>query len=458
MGVKTNTLGTEKLSTLMVKMAIPTIVAQIINVLYNIVDRIYIGHIPDASADALTGVGVAFPIITFVSAFAAFVGAGGASLFAIWQGKGDKEKAEKIMGNGVTILLVFSVLLLAVFYAFMKPLMFTFGASENTIGYGVSYLSIYLSGTFFVELSLGLNSFIVAQGKSKIAMVAVVTGALLNIILDPIFIFAFKMSVAGAAIASVISQFVSAVIVVAYLCSKKASLRIKFKYLKPDFGIIKNTLSLGMSPFVMQSTESLVIVALNYSMKKFGGVSGDLFVGSITIMQSVMQLLSAPVMGFTQGVQPIISYNYGAGNFSRVKKAYRSMIAITTGFSAVVSAFVMIFPKTVASLFTESDELISLCAVKLPLFICGMLVFGLQNGIQPTFLALGQAKISIFIACLRKIILLIPLAIILPYFFGTNGVYIAEPISDIVSVTVAVILFKINIKKILTKDALNKIN
>ena len=458
MALKTNSLGTEKLSSLMVKMAIPTIVAQIINVLYNIVDRIYIGHIPNASADALTGVGVAFPIITFISAFAAFVGAGGASLFAIWQGKGDKEKAEKIMGNGVTLLLLFSTILIVFFYIFMKPLMYTFGASENTIGYGYSYLSVYLAGTFFVEIAMGLSSFIVAQGQSKIAMIAIVAGALLNIILDPIFIFIFKLGVVGAALASIISQFVSSLIVLCYLCSKKSKLRIKIANLKPDFKIIKNTLSLGMSPFVMQSTESLVIIALNYSMKKFGGAYADLYIGSITIMQSVMQLLAAPLAGFTQGVQPIISYNFGAGNFDRVKKTYRSMIAITTIFSASVTAFAMIFPELVASLFTDSQELITLCSIKMPLFLCGMLIFGLQNGIQPTFLALGQAKISIFIASLRKIILLIPLAIILPYFLDTNGVYIAEPISDIISVTVAVILFKVNIKKILTKDALNKIN
>lgn len=447
-------MGTEKISKLMTKMAIPSVIAQVINILYNIVDRIYIGHIPNASADALTGVGVAFPIVTFISAFSAFVGAGGAPLSAIWQGKGDKNKAEKILGNGVTMLIFFSILLMVVFYIFMKPLLYMFGASDATIGYGVTYISIYLVGTLFVELALGLNPYIISQGAAKTGMVSVIIGAVINIVLDPIFIFIFNMGVAGAALATIISQFVSAVWVVGFLLSKKAVLKIKIKNLNPDFKIMKNISALGVSPFVMRSTESLVSIALNSSMQTYGG---DLYVGSITIMQSIMQFFSAPLGGFTQGVQPIISYNFGAGKFDRVKKTYRSMISVCSVFSLAGTVLIMIFPEFFAGMFTNNKELIELCGRKMPLFISGMLLFGVQMGIQPTFMALGQANISLFIAVLRKIILLVPLAVILPMFFGTQGAYISEPVSDFTSALVAMILFFVNIKKILTKDALDRI-
>lgn len=454
MELKEDIMGTEKISVLMTKMAIPSVIAQVINILYNIVDRIYIGHIPDASADALTGVGVAFPIVTFISAFSAFVGAGGAPLSAIWQGKGDKNRAERILGNGVTMLTAFTVILMIIFYVFMKPLLYMFGASDNTVGYGVTYISIYLAGTLFVELALGLNPYIISQGAAKTGMLSVIIGAVINIVLDPIFIFVFDMGVAGAALATIISQLVSALWVVGFLVSKKAVIQLKLKNLKPDFKIIKSITSLGVSPFVMRSTESLVSIALNSGMQTYGG---DLYVGSITIMQSVMQFFSAPLGGFTQGVQPIISYNFGAGKFDRVKRTYRSMIAVCAVFSLTGTALIMIFPQFFASMFTNSRDLIVLCGQKMPLFISGMLLFGMQMGIQPTFMALGQAKISLFIASLRKIILLVPLAIILPVFFGTEGVYLAEPVSDFTSAIAAMLLFFFNIKKILTRDALEKI-
>ncbi len=447
-------LGSEKIFVLMAKMAIPSVIAQIINILYNIVDRIYIGHIPDASADALTGVGVAFPIVTFISAFSAFVGSGGAPLSAICQGKGDNDRAEKILGNGVSMLIAFTVILMIAFYAFMKPLLYMFGASDATVGYGMTYLSIYLAGTLFVQLSLGLNPYIIAQGASRTGMFSVLIGAVINIVLDPIFIFVLDMGVAGAAIATVISQFVSALWVVVFLLGKKATLKIRIKNLKPDLKIIKRISALGISPFVMRSTESLVSIALNSSMQSFGG---DVYVGSITIMQSVMQFFSAPLSGFTHGVQPIISYNFGAGKFERARRAYRAMIAVCTAFSFVGTALIMIFPGFFAGLFTNSFELIELCIRKMPLFVSGMLLFGAQMGIQPTFMAFGQAKISLFIATLRKIILLVPLALILPHFWGTDGVYFAEPISDFVSAGTAITLFVININKILTKDTLDKI-
>ncbi len=454
MNTDKNILGTEKLSSLMLKMAIPSVVAQLINILYNIVDRIYIGHIPNASSDALTGVGVAFPIVTLISAFSAFVGAGGAPLSSIWQGKGDREKAEKILGNGITMLIAFSFILTMFFYIFMEPLLYMFGASSATIGYSKAYISIYLAGTLFVELSLGLNPYIIAQGAAKTAMLSVVVGAVSNIILDSIFIFVFDMGVAGAAYATIISQFISSVWVVWFLLSKKATLKIRRRHLKPNFGIIKSISLLGISPFVMRSTESLVSISLNSSMQTYGG---DIYVGSITIMQSIMQFFSAPLGGFTQGIQPIISYNFGAGKFDRVKRTYKSMILICTLFSLVGTLVIMLFPSFFAGIFTNSPKLIALCDNKMPLFISGMLLFGVQMGIQPTFMALGQAKISLFIATLRKIILLVPLSLILPIFFGTEGIYLAEPISDFTSASVAMLLFFTSIKKILTKETLDKI-
>lgn len=454
MKAKKYDLGKDKLSSLMAAMAIPSIVAQVINILYNMVDRVYIGHIKGIGADALTGVGVAFPIVVFISAFSAFVGAGGAPLSAIFQGKGNRGRAEKILGNGVSMLIFFSAALMIVFYAFKKPLLFAFGASENTYSYAADYISIYLIGTLFVELSMGLNAYIIAQGEAITGMLSVLIGAAANIVLDPIFIFTFGLGVRGAAIATVISQFLSAVWVVGFLASRRAVLRIKIQNLKPDFKIIGSIADLGVSPFVMRSTESFVSIVLNSGMQRFGG---DVYVGSITIMQSVMQLFSAPLGGFTQGVQPIISFNFGAGNFARVKKAYKSMIAICLAFSFFGTATAIIFPEIYAGFFTTDSALIKLVGDKMPIFMAGMLIFGAQQAIQTTFMALGQAKISLFIATLRKIILLIPLALILPVFFGTNGIYISEPISDTISVLTASALFMLNIKKILTKDALDKI-
>lgn len=447
-------MGTERIGKLMIKMAIPAVVAQIINILYSVVDRIYIGHIAGVGMEALTGVGVTFPIITLISAFSSFVGAGGAPLAAIWMGKGDKERAEKILGNGVSMLLFFTAVLMVFFYTFMRPLLYMFGASDATIEYAVSYISIYLLGTIFVELALGLNAFIISQGQSAVAMAAVLIGAVFNIVLDPIFIFGMNMGVEGAAWATVISQAFSALWTVGFLISKRSSLTIKVKAMKPEFGIIGKTMALGVSPFIMRATESLISIVMNSGLQKYGG---DVYVGSLTIMQSVMQMYSAPLGGFTQGVQPIISYNFGAGKFDRVKKLYRSMIASSFLFAAAATALVMIFPGFFAGMFTNDKELIALVEQVMPIFMCGMLIFGLQQGIQPTFLALGQAKISLFIAIFRKVILLVPLALILPRFFGVMGVYYAEPVSDIISALTATVLFLLNINKIVSKETLQKI-
>lgn len=447
-------MATEPIGKLMVSMTLPSILAQIINILYSIIDRIYIGHMEGVGADALTGVGVTFCITVFISAFSAFISNGAAPLAAIWMGKQDKEHAEKILGNSVSFLLICTVVLMAVFYAFQKPLLYMFGASDATIGYAVDYLSIYLVGTLFVELALGLNAFIICQSQPKTAMLSVLIGAIANIILDPIFIFGLGMGVKGAATATVISQALSAAWVMLFLLGPKSTLKIRKKFLKPNGRIFGSVFSLGISPFIMRATESFISIVLNHGLQAYGG---DMHVGSLTIMQSVMQLFSAPISGYTQGMAPIISYNYGAKNFDRVRRLYRWMIGICFGFMAVCTATTMIFPRLYASLFTNEAELIELVGQVMPIFMAGMLVFGLQNGIQPTFLALGQAKISLFIAVLRKVILLIPLAIILPHFMGVMGIYYAEPISDILSATTATTLFVLNIKKILSEDALEKI-
>ncbi len=447
-------MATEGIGKLMLSMAIPSVIAQVINILYSIVDRIYIGHIEGVGMEALTGVGVTFPIITLISAFSAFVGAGGAPLAAIWLGKGDRKRAERILGNGVSMLIFFSAVLMIFFYAFSRPLLYMFGASDATIGYATDYISIYLVGTIFVELALGLNTFIISQGQSRTAMMAVLIGAAANIILDPIFIFVFHMGVKGAARATVISQALSALWTVGFLMGKRSSLTIKREAMKPDLQVIGSVMGLGISPFIMRATESLISIVLNHGLQKYGG---DVYVGSLTIMQSVMQMYSAPLGGFTQGVQPVISYNFGAGNFERVKKLYRCMITVSFLFAAGATLLVMIFPGVFAGMFTNDPGLIALVEKVMPIFMCGMLIFGLQQGIQPTFMALGQAKISLFIATFRKVILLVPLALILPLKFGVMGIYYAEPISDITSATVAAILFLKNIKKIVSRETLENI-
>ncbi len=447
-------LGKEKIIRLMIQMAVPSIVAQTINILYSIIDRIYIGHIEDIGTNALTGVGLTLPIITLISAFSAFVGAGGAPLAAIFMGKGDKKRAEQILGCGIFMLGAFTVILMVFFYLFKVPLLYMFGASDQTVGYADRYLSIYLVGTLMVQLALGLNPFIISQGQARIGMLTVLIGAVANIILDPVFIFVLKMDVQGAAIATVISQTISAVWIWGFLAGKKTSIRIRREYIRPDMKNARIIFSLGISPFIMRSTESLISIVMNRGLQSYGG---DLYVGSLTIMQSIMQFISAPIAGFTQGVQPIISYNFGAGAFDRVKKAYRGMIGTVVIFGFLVTAVVMLFPEFFAGLFAEDAELIELTGRVIPVFMCGMLIFGLQQGIQPTFLATGQAKISLFLAMLRKVILLVPLAVILPHFFGVWGVYIAEPVSDTLSALTAGILFMLNIKKILSQESVDKI-
>ncbi len=446
-------LGTAPLFRLMMSMGIPTLVAQIINLLYNIIDRIYIGHIPEVGATALTGVGLALPMIVIISAFSAFVGAGGAPLSAIALGRGEKKEAERILGNGFSLLLIFSAVLMVLFFIIKRPVLFLIGASDATFPFADEYMTIYIFGTLFVQISLGMNPYITAQGCSRTAMLSVLIGAVLNIALDPLFIFGFGMGIRGAALATVISQFVSAVWVLRFLTRKERAMGIRKNYLKIRGKIVAKIMSLGVAPFIMQATESFISIVMNSGLQRYGG---DMYVGTLTIMQSVMQFVSIPVSGFTQGVQPIMSYNFGAGNTERVKKTYFTMLGIVMSYTILLTISIMAVPGVFARMFTDSSELILLVEKIMPVFVCGMLVFGVQMSSQTTFLALGQAKISLFIALLRKVILLIPLAIILPKLTGdVMFIYYAEPISDVTSALTCGILFACLFGKILKRSKKN---
>ncbi len=446
---KDDKLKTMPLKKLIVSMAFPAVTAQLINVLYNIVDRIYIGKIPDVGASALTGLGVSLPIITLISAFASFAGMGGSPLSAIELGKGDKNKAEQILCGSFALILTFSVLLTVFFMIFKTPLLYCFGASDNTITYAVDYLNIYLIGTVFVQIALGLNSFISCQGNAKTAMLSVLIGAVLNIILDYFFIFILNFGIKGAALATVISQAVSAIWVLKFLFSKKSLIQIKKENFKIRFENIKRIMALGISPFIMQSTESLIIIILNSGLKKYGN---DFYVGSLTVMQSVMQLITVPTQGITQGVQPIISYNFGAKNYDRVKKTFRAIFITALSITFLFGIATIVFPEFFAEIFTDNPEFIKIIKDYMPIFMCGMCIFGIQMSCQATFMGLGQAKISLFMAVLRKIILLIPLALILPVFLGVKGIYIAEPIADFTAAITTGTVFLFTFEKILKKN------
>ena len=429
------------------KLAVPSVAAQFINLLYNIVDRIYIGHIPVIGRTALTGLGVTFPIITLISAFAAFAGQGGAPLASIRLGAGDREGAERILGNSFTLLLCAAAVLTVVFQIIQRPVLMAFGASEDTIGYAMDYISIYLLGTVFVQLALGLNTFISAQGRAMTAMCSVLIGAVLNIVLDPVFIFVFNMGVQGAALATILSQAVSAAWVVLFLCSARSGLRIRRRNMRLQKAVVSRITGLGVAPFIMQSTESLVTVVLNSGLQRYGG---DLYVGTLTIIQSVMQMVTMPIQGITQGVQPLMSFNYGAGNYARVRRTFWLLLRVT--LTATVSAFliVLLIPGPLAMLFNDDEELVRLVARVMPVFFGGIWAFGAQMACQSAFMALGQARTSLFLALLRKVILLVPLAIALPMVLGdVMGIYIAEPIADVLASGTTLTLFILRRKKLL---------
>ncbi len=442
-------LGSAPLGRLMVSMALPAVAAQVINVLYNIVDRIYIGHIPGYGELALTGVGVTAPILMVISAFSAFAGMGGAPQASIQLGKKNYEGAEKILGTSVAMLLLFSVVLTAVFQAFKTPILYAFGASDNTIVHAREYITIYLAGTVFVQFALGLNTYISGQGNAKIAMLSVLLGAVTNIILDPVLIFGFHMGVRGAALATVISQALSAAWVLRFLTGSNSVIRIRRKQIRLDKKTVLGIGALGISPFIMQSTESLVMITLNTGLQKYGG---DMYVGTMSIMASVMQLITIPVQGVAQGVQPIMSYNYGAGNLKRVKDTFLRMVLVCLAGTMVFAGIAVLRPEFYARLFSSNEELTMLTCRYMPVYFLGITIFGIQMGCQTTFLALGQAKVSLVIALLRKIVLLVPLAVLLPRFMGVDGVYRAEPVADFTSVAVTMLLFFFTARKILSGE------
>ena len=441
-------LGTDRMLPLIFRMALPAVAAQIVNLLYNIVDRIYIGHIPGYGTDALAGIGVTGSIIMLISACSAFVGGGGAPLAAIALGRGDRDRAEKLLGNGFTLLLIFSVLFSVGVYLYMEPLLYLIGASERTIGYAVDYLSIYLLGTVFVQLAVGLNPFINTQGRPRIAMASVVIGAVFNIVLDPLFIFTFNMGVKGAAVATVISQAVCAVWVVGFLLSEKATMRLHWKNIRPESHIMLAILGLGISPFIMSSTESLVGFVLNSSLVRFG----DLYVSALAIMQSAMLFVSVPLIGFSQGFVPVVGYNYGHGDNGRVKECFRIVVKVMFFFNLLLVLFMILFPEVVAGVFTDDARLIAVVGESMPLFLSGMTIFGLQRACQNMFVALGQAKLSVFIALLRKVILLIPLVLLLSRFVGLQGVFIAEAVSDALAAILCTAIFAYQFPRILRRN------
>lgn len=425
---------------LIIKLSIPAILAQIVNLLYNIVDRIYIGHMGDVGTMAITGVGLCFPVISLITAFTMLVAQGGAPRAAIEMGKGDIKKAEKILGNCFILLIMLSVILTAVFLVFGEKLLMLFGASESTIVYALPYMNIYVAGSMFVMISLGLNMFITTQGFTKISMATVLIGAICNIILDPIFIFGFDMGVRGAALATIISQAVSAVWVISFLLGKKTKIRIKKENLLPNIKILAPVLALGISPFVMSGTEAVINVAFNSSLQKYGG---DIAVGAMTICTTIFQMVWVPAQGIGQGAQPIISYNYGAKNGNRVKQAFKAFLFICFSYIFVFGTTIELFPQFFIKIFNDNPELMETATWTIRLYGCALVFFGIQMAVQQTLIALGKAKASLFIACLRKVILLVPLIYILPNFFENKvfAVFLAEPVSDAISIITASIVF-----------------
>ncbi len=444
-------LGKEPVGKLLMRLALPTIAAQIINVLYNIVDRIYIGHIPEVGALALTGVGVCLPLIMIVSAFAALVGSGGSPRASIFMGRGDNDMAEKILGNCFALQVIISVVLTFVLFTSNRGMLLSFGASEKTIEYAVDYMNIYAAGTIFVQLTLGMNAFITTQGFAKTGMLSVLIGAVINIILDPIFIFGFNMGVRGAALATVLSQAASCIWVLSFLFGKKTILKIKKCNIRLQKNIIIPCVGLGLSVFIMQASESVISVCFNSSLLKYGG---DIAVGAMTILTSVMQFAMLPLQGLGQGAQPIISYNYGAKNADRVKATYWLLLKLSVAYAMLLWASVMLFPKIFAGMFTSDAALIDFTGNALRIYMACLGIFGIQMACQLTFTSLGKAKASIAVAVMRKFILLIPLIYIMPNIFTadkTTAVYMAEPIADFFAVVFTIFLFRHQYKKIMNE-------
>ena len=441
-------LGTEPVGKLLLKLAIPTVIAQVVNMLYNIVDRIYIGHIPEIGSLALTGVGVCMPVIMIISAFAALISFGGAPRASIHLGKGEPESAEKIIGGSFTLLLGLSAVLTTVLLIWNEDILLLFGASENTIDYATSYMSLYAVGTVFVQLTLGMGAFINAQGFTKVGMMTVLIGAVSNIILDPICIFLCGMDVQGAALATILSQAISSAWVIFFLCSMRTGLKLKLKNMRIHGKLVFPCVALGLSAFIMQSSESVISVCFNASVLEYGG---DIAVGAMTILTSVMQFAMLPLQGIAQGAQPILSYNYGAKNAGRVKKTFRILVVTCLIFSAVIWALVMLLPRMFAGIFTPDQALIQFTAKALRIYCAVLCIFGIQVACQMTFVSLGNATCSIIVAVVRKFVLLLPLIYVVPRFVEdkTMGVYLAEPIADVLAVTFTAVLFAVQFKKVM---------
>jgi len=442
-------LETEPVGKLLLKLALPTVAAQLINMMYNIVDRMYIGHIPGDGAMALTGVGVCMPLIMVVSAFAALISNGGAPRATIFMGKGEKDKAEKTLGNCFCTQIIVSLILTAFLLAGNRGFLLAFGASENTISFAADYMNIYAIGTIFVQLTLGMNAFITAQGFARTSMLSVLIGAVINIVLDPVFIFGLGMGVKGAALATVLSQACSCIWVLAFLCGKKTHLRLKGKNMVLQANIIWPSIALGTAMFIMQASESVISVCFNSSLLRYGG---DMAVGAMTILTSVMQFALLPLQGLGQGAQPIISYNYGAKRADRVKEAYFLLLKIDVGFSFVLWALVMAFPRAFAAMFTSDAALIAYTGNALRIYLMAIMIFGIQMACQMAFTSLGKAVSSIIVAVMRKFVLLLPLIYIMPHIFTGNqamAVYMAEPVADVLAVSFTSVLFYFQFRKVL---------
>jgi putative MATE family efflux protein len=450
MNDKKEFLATEPIGKLLFRLSIPTVVAQLINMLYNIVDRIYIGHMPFDGSLALTGVGVCMPIIMLVSAFAALVSSGGAPRASIFMGEKDQTSAEKTLGNCFSLQIVVSVVLTVILCIWSRDLLLAFGASENTIEYAADYMSIYALGTIFVQLTLGMNAFVTAQGFTKISMISVIIGAVANIVLDPILIYALSMGVKGAALATILSQALSCVWVVSFLFGKKALLRLKPRYLRISPRVVLPCLALGSATFIMQASESVISICFNSSLKGYGG---DIAVGAMTILSSVMQFAMLPLQGVAQGAQPILSYNYGAKNAGRVKKTFRLLLISCLCYSVTLWTAVMLFPRAFAMLFTKELALLDFTESVIRIYFGGMLIFGIQIACQMTFVSLGNAPSSVVVAVVRKFVLLLPLIYIVPHLTAdpTIGVYLAEPIADVIAVTFTTVLFAFQFRRALRK-------
>ena len=445
-----NFLGTEPVGKLLLKLSIPTVIAQLINMLYNVVDRIYIGHIPGEGSLALTGVGVCMPIIMIVTAFAALISSGGAPRASICMGKQDNKSAEQILGNCFSLQIVVSIVLTVVLLIWNKDLLMAFGASKNTLGYATDYMRIYALGTLFVQLTLGMNAFITAQGFTTTSMVSVLIGAICNITLDPVFIFVFNMGVKGAALATVLSQAISTIWVVVFLSGKKTQLHLRKKYMGLKPKVFLPCVALGLATFIMQASESVATVCFNSSLLHYGG---DIAVGAMTILTSVMQFAMLPLQGIAQGSQPIASYNYGAKNADRVKKTFRLLVITCLTYSTLLWAAVQIIPKVFVSIFTSDAKLVAFTAPMLKIYLGGLFLFGIQIACQITFTSLGKAVNSIIVAVVRKFVLLLPLIYIMPHVVSnpTIGVYMAEPIADIIAVLFTSVLFTFQFKKALAQ-------